>query len=134
MIELVWDAGRAATARTSSGVALSIGNHGLAAADLVGAAAASCLMQAFLEAADEAGVPVLGYMATADVESRSGSDGPIVRLHSYVVVPDDITEREVARLADAARRASPVARLLGDRCVARWDLRVVHGAGTDVAP
>jgi uncharacterized OsmC-like protein len=129
MIELVWDAGRIGTARTSSGLTLAVGPEDLPPADLLGAAAAGCLMQAFLDAAGEAGIDILGYMATADVESASGSDRPIVRLHSYVVVPTAVTESQIARLADVARSRSSVARLLGDRCVADWSLRAVHGVG-----
>ena len=133
MIELVWDAGRIGTARTSSGLTLAVGPEDLLPADLLSAAAASCLMQAFLDAAGEAGIDVLGYMATADVESSSGSDRPIVRLHSYVVVPTAVTESQIARLADVARSRS-VARLLGEGCIADWSLRAVHGVGEQAKP
>ncbi len=124
------DAERAGTARTASGATLVVGSTDSAPADPIGSAAAGCLMQAFLDVASEAGVPVLGYMATADVDTAT--ERPVIRLHSYVVVPAEVTEREVARLGHAALARSPMARLLGDRCIADWSLRAVHGGSSKV--
>jgi uncharacterized OsmC-like protein len=128
MVELVWDAERTGTARGASGVSIRVGDHpaGLSPDDLIAMAAAGCLMRAFLQAASDANVAILGYMATADLDA--GDQLPHVRLRSYVVGSAGVSEATLADLADRAVKQSPVTRLLGDRCTVEWDLRVLQGA------
>jgi len=51
-----------------------------------------------------------------------------LRIRSFVLGPSNVTEQTLAALAERACQSSPVARLLGDRCAAEWNLRVL-GAG-----
>ena len=70
MIEIVWDAGHTATARLPGGAELTVGDRGgLAPSELAAVAAAASVMSAFLEAAVEAAAPILGYVATAEIET-----------------------------------------------------------------
>jgi len=127
MIELVWDAGQTATARLPCGTDLTVGEHpGLPPTDLVAVAAASSVMGAFLEGASEVGAPVLGYVATADVEETEG-DKPVLRLRSYVVGSEGMNDELFSTLAVRALERSVVARLFGESIAAEWDLRVLHG-------
>lgn len=130
MVELVWDSERTGTARGSSGASLLVGDHpaGFSPDDLIAMAAAGCLMRAFLQAARDAKVAILGYMATAHLQDGTGAARPRLHLRSYVVGSGAAREQTLAELADLAAAQSPVARLLGDRCVIEWDLRVLHGA------
>ena len=129
MVELIWDAERIGTVRTSSGHTLTIGDpSGFAPDELLAMASAGCLMRAFLQAAAEEGVTILGYMATAHVETPSDAGKPTVRLHSYVVGADGVTTKALERLGARAREASAVARVLGDHLHTEWDLQVLHGA------
>ncbi len=127
MIELVWDAGHMATVRLPDGTNLAVGNRtGLAPVDLAAVAAAACVMSAFMEAASEAGAPVLGYVATADVDA-SQPNRPTLRLRSYIVGAEGLDDELFSALAERALERSTVARLYGDAISAEWDLRVLHG-------
>jgi uncharacterized OsmC-like protein len=129
MVELVWDAERTGTARGATGTSLTVGDRAPAFQpdDLLAMAAAGCVMRAFLKAADEAHVPILSYLATARVEPSSEMTEPRLKLRSFVLGPSGVTEQTLAGLAERACQASPVARLLGDRCAAEWNLRVLRG-------
>ncbi|MFI5177062.1 MAG: OsmC family protein [Vicinamibacterales bacterium] len=130
MVELIWDAERSGTARGATGAFLAVGDRAPAFQpdDLLAIAAAGCVMRAFLKVADEAAVPILSYLATAGLESSSEMTEPRLRLRSFVLGPSGVTEQTLAGLAERACQASPVARLLGDRCTAEWNLRVLRGA------
>jgi uncharacterized OsmC-like protein len=130
MVEFVWDTGRTGTATGTAGASLSVGDQpsGYSPDDLVAMAAAGCLMRAFLSAADRAGVPILAYMATADLRSANHSPDPRLHVRSFVVGSEALTEERLADLAAEATRTSRVARLFGDRCVTEWELRALHGA------
>lgn len=128
MIEIVWDAGHTATARLPGGAELKVGNRaGIAPSDLAGVAAASSVMCAFMEAAVETDAPILGYVATADIET-SPVDRPVLRLRSYVVGGEGLSDEVFSALAERAVDESTVARLFGDAITVEWDLRVLHGA------
>ncbi|HUL71636.1 MAG TPA: OsmC family protein, partial [Vicinamibacterales bacterium] len=96
--------------------------------DLLGMAAAGCVMRAYLKAADEAHVPILSYLATARIEPSSEMTEPRLRVRSFVLGSSDVSEQTLAALAERACQSSAVARLLGDRCSAEWNLRVLGGA------
>jgi uncharacterized OsmC-like protein len=127
MIELVWDAGHTATARLPSGDDLTVGDRvGLSPIDLAAVAAAASVMGAFMEAAAETDAPVLGYVATADIET-SAETRPTLHLRSYVVGSEGMDDELFSTLAERALDRSLVARLYGDAISAEWDLRVLHG-------
>ena len=129
MIEFVWDADKTGTATGASGAALTVGDQpsDYRPDDLVAMAAAGSVMRAFLAAAERAAVPILAYMATAEVRSTQESPDPRVHVRSYVVGSDTMTEQTFATLAAEALRTSGIARLFGDRCVAAWELRALRG-------
>jgi hypothetical protein len=128
MIEMVWDAGHTATARLPGGAELTVGNRaGIAPTDLAAVAAAASVMCAFMEAAVETAAPILGYVATADIET-SAADRPLLRLRSYVVGAEGLSDDLFSTLAERALDESAVAQLFGDSIAAEWDLRVLHGA------
>ena len=128
MIELVWDAGQTATARLPSGDDLTVGERvGLAPSDLVAVAAAASVMAAFMQAAAEADAPILGYVATADLETPPSAD-PVLHLRSYIVGSEGMNDETFSALAEQALDRSTVARLLRQSISAEWDLRVLHGA------
>jgi len=127
MIELVWDAGQTATARLPHGQDLTVGEPpALSPRDLAAVSAAASVMGAFMEAASEAGAPVLGYVATAEVE-EAGSGKPVMHLRSYVVGAEGMNDELFSTLAVRALERSVVARLFGESVQAEWDLRVLHG-------
>jgi uncharacterized OsmC-like protein len=127
MIELVWDAGQTATARLPSGNDLTVGEHpALSPIDLAAVSAAASVMGAFMDAASETGAPVLGYVATADVEQPE-SGKPVLHLRSYVVGSEGMDDESFSVLAVRALERSVVAQLFGDSVSAEWDLRVLHG-------
>ena len=130
MVELVWDASDRGTARTSFRT-LAVGvPGGHDPRELLEAAVAGCMMQALLAAASAAGIPILGYVSCAKLDERS-TGIPCVRIHGCVVSPGTVSEAELTRVTDEARRSSTVARLLGDRLEVDWDLRVLVGAAED---
>ncbi len=128
MIELVWDTATAATVSLGDDQTLQVGgSRGLDPADLAAAAAAADVMSAFMAAAEEAGAPILGYAATADVDTGP-SGNPVLHLRSYVVAPAGMTDERFSAVAEAALRRSSVSRLVGGNIAAEWDLRVLRGA------
>jgi len=128
MIDLVWDTGTAATVSLGADRSLQVGAaSGLAPADLAAAAAAADVMSAFLAAAAEAEAPILGYAATADVETAP-SGRSALRLRSYIVASAGMTDERFSALAAAALERSAVARLFAGNLAAEWDLRVLRGA------
>ena len=130
MIELLWDASALGTARTSFGT-LAVGDPaGHDPRELLETAVAGCMMQAMLVAASAAGIPILGYVSCAKLDEQP-TGIPCLRLHGCVVAPRAVSEAELTRVTDEARRSSPVARLLGDRLEVEWDLQVLVGAAED---
>jgi uncharacterized OsmC-like protein len=130
MIELLWDDAKLGTANTSFGT-LAVGDPaGHNPRELFEAAVAGCMMQALLAAASAARIPILGYVSCAKLDEHSTGIS-CVRLHGCVVGPEAVSEAELTRVTDEARRSSPVARLLGDRLEVEWDLRVLVGAAED---
>lgn len=128
MIELVWDTATAATVSLGGNETLQVGgSRGLEPTDLLAAAAAADVMSTFMSAAEEAGAPILGYAATAEVETGPSGE-PVLQLRSYVVASAGITDERFSALAEAAVRRSGVARLVGGNIAAEWDLRVLRGA------
>jgi hypothetical protein len=84
------------------------------------------VMCAFMEAAAETDAPVLGYVATADVESTPAGR-PTLHLRSYIVGSEGMDDELFSTLAERALDRSIVAGLYGDTIAAEWDLRVLHG-------
>jgi uncharacterized OsmC-like protein len=130
MIELLWDAGKLGTANTSFGT-LAVGDPaGHSPRELLETAVAGCMMQALLEAASAARIPILGYIACATLDRRS-TGMPCVRLRGCVVGPATVSQAQLSRVTDEARQASPVAGLLGDGPDVEWDLRILVAAAED---
>jgi uncharacterized OsmC-like protein len=127
VVELIWDAGRTATANAPVGTTITIGDGGgFSPDDLLAAAAAGCLMRTFLDLADQTGVPVLGYGSAADVDASA--DPPRVVVRCYVVTTDGVPERTIRRLLRESIGASPVCRMLGGRLLCQPDIRCLRGA------
>ena len=124
MIELLWDAAARGTATTSLGT-VSVGDPtGHDPGELLETAVAGCMMHALLNAASAARIPILGYVSSARLEERPAG-APRIRFRGCVVGPAAVSERVLSRLADEARHASPIARVLGDRLDVTWDLRIL---------
>ena len=126
MIELVWDAEQSGTALTSSGSCAVVGERAqFSPEDLVCMGVASCLMRTVVQRTDEAGIPILSYAATAQVTSPDG-EAPRITVHGYVVASSGAAPHTVDHLCRSSVAHSPVARLLGDRLTATWDVRVLN--------
>jgi hypothetical protein len=82
-------------------------------------------MEALLNTASAACIPILGYISSARLEQRPAGEGPRVRLRGCVVGPGTVSGDALSRLAEDARHASPIAQLLGDRLEVEWDLRLL---------
>lgn len=130
MIELVWDHRRQGTATASSGTSVTVGEGtNFSPSELLATAVASCLMQTFLQAAEEAGTPILSYAATAHVgPDRESAAAPRVHVCAYIVAPSGAVTRQILMLFERAIERSPIARLLGDRAVLTSDVRVLCDA------
>jgi uncharacterized OsmC-like protein len=128
VVELIWDAGRTATATAPTGPSITIGDGGgdVSPEDLVAAAAAGCLMRTFLDLADETGVPVLSYGSASEVDASG--DPPRVVVRSYVVTTDGVQEQTIRRLLRESISASPVCRMLDGRLLCQLDVRCLRGA------
>ena len=127
MIELVWDADRAGTGTGPGGAALSVGEGTVwSPDDLLALAAAGCLMRTLLRLAAIRHLSVLGYVATAQIDSADASATPTIRVSPCIVVPSDVESREVLALCREATRASTVARLLGARLTVDPVVRALH--------
>lgn len=127
MIELLWDSSVLGTARTSFGT-LAVGDSdGHHPRELLETAVAGSMMQALLDAASAAGIQILGYVSCARFDEQP-TGIPCVRFYGSVVGPGAVSETELRRVTDDARRLSPVARLLGDRLEVEWNLQALVGA------
>jgi hypothetical protein len=121
--ELLWGAERAATAESPTGETIEVGESGpWTPGRLLSLAAQSSLMMEFLRLADEAALPVLGYLSSA-AESATERGAMALILSPCIVVgsPEDSARAE--RLLEAAMEASKVCRLL--RGAAELDGRLV---------
>jgi organic hydroperoxide reductase OsmC/OhrA len=127
VIELVWDADRAGTGTGPGGAALSVGEGTVwSPDDLLALAAAGCLMRTLLRLAAIRRVPVLGYVATAEIDGADSSTTPTIRVSPCIVVPAGVEPRDVLALCREATRASTVARLLGARLTVEPAVRALH--------
>jgi organic hydroperoxide reductase OsmC/OhrA len=124
MIELIWDGHHNGTIVTPSGVTLDVNPESAPSPlDLLAAAAASCMMRAFLGLADEAKIGLLGFVSAASVDLSDTS--PRVRVKVLLTVPGQprASDRRLNRLLQHARRQSPVCRILGRRLVCETEIR-----------
>lgn len=116
MIELVWDQRRAGTAMTPSGQWLAVGDDAdFSPEELVSIAAATCLMRTSVKLAEDAGIDLLSFTATARFEGEP----PVRRIHVRVqmVTPATVPEPRTLGLWNQAMRESAVACVLGDHLV-----------------
>ena len=125
MIELLWDTAAHGTAMTSLGTVAVGDPAGYRPDELLETAAAGCVMQALLNAASAARIPILGYVSSALLDQQTTGGTPRVRLRGCVVGPGTVSGDALSRLAEDARHASPIAQLLGDRLEVEWDLRLL---------
>ena len=79
--------------------------------DLLAAAVSASVMQTFLTAALDARVPVLGYVASAELRVTDRAR-PAVAVHARVTVAPGAAPTAVTALCQHARRTAPLARLL----------------------
>lgn len=127
MVELVWDARQQGTGRGSSGTSLRVGaeTH-FSPEDLLGLAAAGCLMTTFLTLAEEASVPLLSYLSTAELVAGSVPGAPSrVRVRAYVTAATEADRERLERLVERTKAKSPIACLLGDRVEVLPEFRVL---------
>ena len=126
MTELVWDSARLGTATASSGASITVGEHAqFSTNDLLGAAAAGCLMQTFVRLAEDAKASILSFAATAHCESRRPLTPPHVTVHVYVVAPWGADAQALFALLARSTSESPIAQLLADRITMTADVRVL---------
>ena len=130
MIELVWDARREGTGRGASGAALRVGaDTHFSPEDLLGLAAAGCLMKTFLTLAEEAALPLLSYLSTAElIQGEAPLRSPHIRVRTYVTAANEVDRQRLEALAKRATSTSPIACLLGDRVEVVPEVRVLAGA------
>jgi organic hydroperoxide reductase OsmC/OhrA len=129
MIELVWDAHRCGTATAPSGRSVTVGEGAnFSPDDLLAIAAAGCLMRKFLRLTDEADATILGFTATASVDSPDAPGTPRVRVQAYVLASRKTRREDLEKIFTAAARLSPIARLLGDHLALRSDIKVLASA------
>jgi organic hydroperoxide reductase OsmC/OhrA len=127
MVELVWDARRQGTGRGSSGASLRVGveTH-FSPEDLLGLAAAGCLMTTFIALAEGASAPLLSYLSTAEVVPGDPPDGPPrVRVRAYVTAATEDDRQRLEGLVERTKKSSPIACLLGDRVEVIPEFRVL---------
>jgi organic hydroperoxide reductase OsmC/OhrA len=112
--ELIWEAKRVGTAESPSGETLEIGAPGpWTPGRLLSLAAQSSLMVEFLRLAEEAALPVLGYVSSAETRfDPSGTDAGTLTLSPCIVVGSQQDSAHAERLLEEAMEASPVCRLL----------------------
>ena len=129
MIELVWDRGQSGTCSSSRGAMLTIDEtETWSPTDLLGAAAASCLMRSFLRVAAAEGLMILGYVASARIsETRDGVFS--IEIQPCVVVEQHEDIARVQELCNQAKDLSPVAKVLGHRLSVRPFVRTVAAEG-----
>jgi uncharacterized OsmC-like protein len=124
MVDLVWDGQRGGTVVGPGGAMLGVGSDSaLSPLDLVGSAASSCLMQAFLGRLARAGVVPLGSVLAARVERARTV--PRLRVYVLVILSSEArqSDAQVSRWLAAAWRESPVCRMLGNRLMVETEVR-----------
>jgi organic hydroperoxide reductase OsmC/OhrA len=133
MIELVWDARQQGTGRGTSGASLRVGaDTHFSPEDLLGLAAAGCLMKTFLTLAEEAALPFLSYLSTAELVPGEQPDRPLrMCVRTYVTAANEADRRRLERVVARARRDSPIASLLGDRVEIISECSVLAGASPE---
>jgi organic hydroperoxide reductase OsmC/OhrA len=126
--ELVWDMERVGTAETPGGETLEISESGpWTPGRLLSLAAQSSLMMEFLRLAEEAELPVLGYVSSGEAMLGPSEKGPAALVVSpCVVVGSQQDSARAERLLEEAMEASPVCRLL--RGGTELDARLVVAA------
>ena len=125
--ETVWNAGLAGTGAAGEGRSLLVGHEGEWVPEhLVLLAAESCFMSALLRLLADAGIEVLGYVSNGQLQvSDDAHQGPSVTLLPCVVVASAEAAEQLTRLGEEAKRASVVARLLGDRLRVTLDVQTI---------
>ena len=132
MIQLIWDDHRRGTATAPSCRSVTVGEGAnFSPEDLLAMAGASCLMRTFLQLTEEAGIPILGFTATASLDSADVARPSRVHVQSYVVAPQEACGEDLDQLFTAAVRTSPIARLLENRLAVTSEIRILCSAHTE---
>jgi uncharacterized OsmC-like protein len=114
MIELVWDQQGAGTATAASGHCVAVGEGAEFSPDeLLAASAAACLMRTSVRLATASGVDLLGFTATAQLNTDATLPAPRIDVRARMVTSDEVPEARMLGLWNRVLRESPVARLLG---------------------
>ncbi len=123
--ELLWDLERAGIAESPTGETLEIGEPGpWTPGRLLSLAAQASLMTEFLRLAEEASLPVLGYLSSCAARAGSRQPNPVALILSPCIVVGSQDDSACAeRLLEEAMETSAVCRLL--RGAAELDARVV---------
>ena len=126
MVELIWDKDRSGTATARTGASMTVGERSdFSPDDLLAAAAAGGLMEAFLDRAAGADVSILSYASASHV-TDPGQE-PRVVIRCYVVTTEGASPADVERLLRASLHDSPVCRMLGDAVTCQADIRCLCG-------
>lgn len=129
MIELVWDQQQAGTATAPSGRSLAVGEEAeFSPAELLATSVASCLMCACVKLAGEAGVDLLSFTATAQLNTDVTLTAPRIDVRARMVTTDEVPEARMLSLWNVALRESPVALLLGERLHAEIEVTRLSSA------
>lgn len=112
MVEIAWDASGDASCGLPSGARLQLGPRAAwTPGELLAAAVANSVMQTFLAAAMDARIPVLAYVASAELRTPDAAR-PGVDLHARITVAAGVGSSVVEALSKHARRTAPLTRLL----------------------
>ena len=129
MVELIWDKNRSGTATAPTGASITVGERSdFSPDDLLAAAAAGGLMEAFLDRAVGADVSILSYASASHVALTGLGQEPRVVIRCYVVTTEGSSTADVERLLRASLHDSPVCRMLGDAVTCQADIRCLCGA------
>lgn len=131
--QLVWDRECDGTAQADGGCCLHTGpGSGWSAGRLLVAAVESDVMATFLQAADEAGLQVMGYVSAAEaVMDHDPSARLSILVRPCIVVGREEDRHRVQRLAVETLGRSPIARALGESLRIHAEVVVVPPAGPD---
>ena len=133
MVQVVWDAAHQGTGSGRSGERVSVGGGAaFSSDDLLGLAAVTCLMSAFLTLAEERATWPLSYLSTADVvPADTKGQPPRVHIRTYITAPSDDARRTLEALVPLAQHQSPIACLLGPHLRVQTDFHVLTPGGTE---
>lgn len=131
MTEVLWDPVHAEERQTvdppGDRMVVHVGPHGgWRPAHLVTLAAASCFITVLLHLADDAGIPILGYVWNSKLRvSVDGRKPPTLTLSPCLVVATADHAAKLEALCTQAAESSTVCRLLRGRLVLVPDIQVV---------